>query len=70
MAKAASEFESRNYGMVPAKELLVNEMLKRVKVEDGDENDCMVYLEELKVGADTSQMLCCPTFIVIASKSG
>lgn len=45
-------------------------MLKRVKVEDGDEKDCMVCLEELKVGADTSQMLRCPTFTVIASKSG
>ncbi|MBA0573314.1 hypothetical protein Golob_000592 [Gossypium lobatum] len=36
LAESTLEFESRNYGMVPAKESLVNEMLKRIKVEDED----------------------------------
>lgn len=62
LAESASEFESRNYGMVPAKNSLVNEMLKRVKVEDEDMKDCMVCLEQLKVGAGASRMPCSHIF--------
>ncbi|EOY02003.1 Uncharacterized protein TCM_011767 [Theobroma cacao] len=60
--------------MVPAKESSVKKMLKRVSVEDGDcdgENikkrrviadECVICLEELKVGSDASQMPCSHTF--------
>ncbi|PPS12804.1 hypothetical protein GOBAR_AA07828 [Gossypium barbadense] len=56
LSESALEFESRNYGMVPAKESLVNEMLKRIKVEDEDIKVCIVCLEQLKVGAKAYRM--------------
>ena len=61
LSESASEFEERNYGMVPAEESLVKKMLKKVSVEVGDE-DCMICLEELKVGSYASRMPCSHTF--------
>ncbi|XP_022735667.1 E3 ubiquitin-protein ligase AMFR-like [Durio zibethinus] len=57
----ASEFQARNYGMVPANESSVKNMLKKVCMEIGDQ-DCMICLEELKVGSDVSRMPCSHTF--------
>ncbi|KAH1031404.1 hypothetical protein J1N35_043578 [Gossypium stocksii] len=62
LVEPASEFESSNYGMVPAKESLVKEMLKMVKVKAGDEEDCIICLEELEVGFYASRMPCSHTF--------
>ncbi|TYH90952.1 hypothetical protein ES332_A13G084300v1 [Gossypium tomentosum] len=62
LAESESEFENVNYGMVPAKESLVKEMLKTVRIEAGDEEDCMICLEELEVGFDAFRMPCCHTF--------
>ncbi|MBA0843290.1 hypothetical protein Goarm_000492, partial [Gossypium armourianum] len=62
LAEPASEFENSNYGMVPAKESLVKEMLERVRVEARDEEDCMICLEVLEVGFDASRMPCSHTF--------
>ncbi|XP_012439449.1 E3 ubiquitin-protein ligase SIRP1-like [Gossypium raimondii] len=50
LGESTSKFESSNYGTVPAKEPLVKEMVKMVKVEVGNEEDCMICLEELEVG--------------------
>ncbi|TYJ00341.1 hypothetical protein E1A91_A13G080600v1, partial [Gossypium mustelinum] len=62
LAESESEFENVNYGMVPAKESLVKEMLKTVRIEAGDEEDCMICLEELEVGFDAFRMPCSHTF--------
>ncbi|KAH1108572.1 hypothetical protein J1N35_012340 [Gossypium stocksii] len=62
LAESALEFESSNYGMVPAKESLVKEMVNMVKVEAGDEEDCMICLEALEVGFYASRMPCSHTF--------
>ncbi|PPD87990.1 hypothetical protein GOBAR_DD15068 [Gossypium barbadense] len=62
LAEPASEFENSNYGMVPAKESLVKEMLERVRVEARDEEDCMICLEVLEVEFDASRMPCSHTF--------
>ncbi|KAG4132669.1 hypothetical protein ERO13_D08G047525v2 [Gossypium hirsutum] len=51
LAESALEFESSNYGMM-------------VKVEAGDEEDCIICLEELEVGFYASQMPCSHTFHV------
>ncbi|KAK5771086.1 hypothetical protein PVK06_047261 [Gossypium arboreum] len=48
--------------MVLAKESLVKEMLKMVRIEAGDEEDCMICLDELEVGFDAFQMPCSHTF--------
>ncbi|KAA3471729.1 E3 ubiquitin-protein ligase RING1-like [Gossypium australe] len=56
LAESTSELESINYGMVTATESSVKEMLKGVKVEAGDEEDCMICLEELKVGFEALRM--------------
>ncbi|TYI13248.1 hypothetical protein ES332_A08G046200v1 [Gossypium tomentosum] len=64
LAESALEFGSSNYDMVPAKESLVKEMVKVVKVEAGDEEDCIICLEELEVGFYASQMPCSHTFHV------
>ncbi|MBA0727589.1 hypothetical protein Golax_000562 [Gossypium laxum] len=48
--------------MVLAKESLVKEMLKTVRIEVGDEADCMICLEELEVGFDAFRMPCSHTF--------
>ncbi|MBA0645191.1 hypothetical protein Goklo_013318 [Gossypium klotzschianum] len=53
LAESALEFESSNYGMVPAKESLVKKTVRMVRVEDGDQEDCMICLEELEVGSHT-----------------
>ncbi|KAG4110848.1 hypothetical protein ERO13_D13G072150v2 [Gossypium hirsutum] len=62
LAESEPKFENSNYGMVPAKESLVKEMLKTIRIEAGDEEDCMICLEELKVGFDASRMPCSHTF--------
>ncbi|MFQ6654466.1 hypothetical protein Gotur_025434 [Gossypium turneri] len=54
--------ENINDGMVLAKESLVKEMLKTVRIEVGDEEDCMICLEELEVGFDAFWMPCSHTF--------
>ncbi|MBA0708350.1 hypothetical protein Golax_023483, partial [Gossypium laxum] len=41
LAESTSELESINYGMVAATESSIKEMPKGVKVEAGDEEDCM-----------------------------
>nr|KJB10912.1 hypothetical protein B456_001G231900 [Gossypium raimondii] len=58
LAISESEFESNNYGMVAATESSVREMLKRFKVEDGEQQDCLVCLEEQGVGFEASRMPC------------
>ncbi|EOY01954.1 hypothetical protein QUC31_013525 [Theobroma cacao] len=74
---SASEFESSNYNMVPAKESSVKKMLKSVRVEavECDQKveekikkgrleaeNCVICLEELKVGSDASRMPCSHIF--------
>ncbi|KAK9017874.1 hypothetical protein V6N11_000875 [Hibiscus sabdariffa] len=54
---SASEFERNNYGMVAAREASIEEMLKRVEVEAGDET-CVICLNELEVGFEASRMPC------------
>ncbi|XVE85913.1 hypothetical protein DITRI_Ditri17bG0129800 [Diplodiscus trichospermus] len=67
-----------NYGMVPAEKSSVKKMVKRIRVEDdGDQcekgqesnkkrkvkgEDCVICLEELKVGESASRMPCFHTF--------
>ncbi|KAB2068661.1 hypothetical protein ES319_A08G046900v1 [Gossypium barbadense] len=41
---------------------LVKEMVRMVRVEDGEEEDCMICLEELEVGFYASRMPCSHTF--------
>ncbi|XP_017970511.1 PREDICTED: uncharacterized protein LOC18610465 [Theobroma cacao] len=77
LEESASEFESSNYNMVPAKESSVKKMLKSVRVEavecDQKVDDkikkerleaenCAICLEELKVGSDASRMPCSHIF--------
>ncbi|MBA0631882.1 hypothetical protein Godav_000712 [Gossypium davidsonii] len=74
IAESESEFENVkngfhadhskniNGGMVLAKESLVKKMLKTVRIEVGDEEDCMICLEELEVGFDALRMPCSHTF--------
>ncbi|XP_021299775.1 probable E3 ubiquitin-protein ligase HIP1 [Herrania umbratica] len=77
LEESASEFESSSYNMVPAKESSVKKMLKRVRVEaaecdqKGEEKikkrrleaeNCVICLEELKVGSDASRMPCSHIF--------
>ncbi|KAK8339659.1 hypothetical protein V6Z12_A08G049600 [Gossypium hirsutum] len=62
LAESVLGFESSNHGMVPAKESLVKEMVRMVRVEDGEEEDCMICLEELEVGFYASRMPCSHTF--------
>ncbi|MBA0631881.1 hypothetical protein Godav_000712 [Gossypium davidsonii] len=62
IAESESEFENINGGMVLAKESLVKKMLKTVRIEVGDEEDCMICLEELEVGFDALRMPCSHTF--------
>ncbi|GMI73518.1 hypothetical protein HRI_001021100 [Hibiscus trionum] len=62
LAESTSEFESINYGMVAAKESSIGEMLKKVRVDDGDAGNCMICLEELEVGYEASRMPCCHFF--------
>ncbi|KAK6242787.1 zinc finger protein [Theobroma cacao] len=77
LEESASEFESSNYNMVPAKESSVKKMLKSVRVEAVecdqkveekikkgrlDAENCVICLEELKVGSDASRMPCSHIF--------
>ncbi|GMJ01375.1 hypothetical protein HRI_003806700 [Hibiscus trionum] len=62
LSESRREFENNNYGMVAAAESSVKKMVKRVKVEDGEKGDCMVCLEELRVGFEASQMPCSHVF--------
>ncbi|EOY01991.1 Zinc finger-like protein [Theobroma cacao] len=77
LEESASEFESSNYNMVPAKESSVKKMLKRVRVEavECDQKveekikrgrleaeNCVICLEELKVGSEASRMPCSHIF--------
>ncbi|KAE8685315.1 hypothetical protein F3Y22_tig00111099pilonHSYRG00181 [Hibiscus syriacus] len=62
LAESRMEFENNNYGMVGATGSSVKKMVRRVKVEDGEEGDCMVCLEELGVGFEASQMPCSHLF--------
>ncbi|KAK8514462.1 hypothetical protein V6N12_009168 [Hibiscus sabdariffa] len=52
LAESTSVFENINHGMVAAKEISVKNMLKRIRVESGDEENCMICLEQLKVKMD------------------
>ncbi|MBA0609782.1 hypothetical protein Godav_010721, partial [Gossypium davidsonii] len=47
--------------MVAANESSIKEMIERVKVEAGEE-DCMICLEELKVGFEASRLPCSHVF--------
>ncbi|MBA0644842.1 hypothetical protein Goklo_013019 [Gossypium klotzschianum] len=49
--------------MVAANESSIKEMIERVKVEAGEE-DCMICLEELKVGFEASRLPCSHVFHV------
>ncbi|KAK6270215.1 hypothetical protein POUND7_007320 [Theobroma cacao] len=77
LEESASEFETSNYNMVPAKDSSVKKMLKRVRVEPAkrgkkqekpikkrrlEAENCVICLEELKVGSDAFQMPCSHTF--------
>ncbi|MBA0755251.1 hypothetical protein Gogos_021134 [Gossypium gossypioides] len=62
LVESESEFENGNYDMVSAKESLVKEMLKTVRIEAGDEKNCKLCLQELEVGFDASKMPCSHTF--------
>ncbi|XVF03383.1 hypothetical protein REPUB_Repub04eG0256300 [Reevesia pubescens] len=79
LMESAIEFERSNYGMVPAKTSSIKKMLKRVRVEDEDQcekggesmkkrkvkgEDCVICLEEIKVGSGASKMPCSHTFHV------
>ncbi|MBA0698930.1 hypothetical protein Goari_000608 [Gossypium aridum] len=71
LAESVLEFESRNYGMVPAKESLVNEMLKRIKVEDEYKKTFASYVwSNLKLERKLIGCLALIFYIVIALKSG
>ncbi|KAK8988329.1 hypothetical protein V6N11_065921 [Hibiscus sabdariffa] len=62
LEESSREFENNNYGMVGATESSVKNMVNKVKVEDGEEGDCVVCLEELRVGFEASQMPCAHIF--------
>ncbi|KAL4384199.1 hypothetical protein GQ457_15G027960 [Hibiscus cannabinus] len=60
--RALLEFANLNYSMAAAKEASIREMLKKVKVETGAEDNCTICLEELEVGSEVSRMPCCHRF--------
>ncbi|MBA0708331.1 hypothetical protein Golax_023465 [Gossypium laxum] len=60
LTEITCELESIN-DMVAANESSIKEMIERVKVEAGEE-DCMICLEELKVGFEASRMPCSHVF--------
>ncbi|MBA0762272.1 hypothetical protein Gotri_011912 [Gossypium trilobum] len=62
LAESRSEFERINNGMVAATESSIKEMIEKVKVEAGDEEKCMICLEEVEVGFEASQMPCSHVF--------
>ncbi|XVE85909.1 hypothetical protein DITRI_Ditri17bG0129400 [Diplodiscus trichospermus] len=57
-SEPALEIEDGKYGMIPAQESM---KLKKVKVEDGDD-DCAICLEELNIESYASQMPCSHIF--------
>ncbi|KAL4383339.1 hypothetical protein GQ457_15G026500 [Hibiscus cannabinus] len=57
LAESASEFERDSYGMVPAREASIKEMLERVQVEAVDET-CVICLNELELDSQASRMPC------------
>ncbi|MBA0553058.1 hypothetical protein Golax_023482, partial [Gossypium laxum] len=42
--------------MVAATESWIQEMIERVIIEGGDEQDCVIPLEEVEVGSEASRM--------------
>ncbi|KAK8474334.1 hypothetical protein V6N13_068449 [Hibiscus sabdariffa] len=58
---AGSEMESSDYGMVPAQESSVREMVATVWVEEGDE-DCTICLEGFEAGSYAARMPCSHIF--------
>ncbi|KAK8510683.1 hypothetical protein V6N13_110180 [Hibiscus sabdariffa] len=62
LAESAAEFERNNHGMVAAQESSVKEMLTRVRVEDGGDEDCTVCLEGLEAGSYAARMPCSHMF--------
>ncbi|KAG4132076.1 hypothetical protein ERO13_D08G009750v2 [Gossypium hirsutum] len=62
LAESRSEFERINNGMVAATESSIKEMIEKIKVEAGDEEKCMICLEEVEVGFEASQMPCSHVF--------
>ncbi|KAK8504906.1 hypothetical protein V6N13_056234 [Hibiscus sabdariffa] len=60
--RALLEFANLNYSMAAAKESSIKDMLKKVKVETGAEDNCTICLEELEVGSEVSRMPCCHRF--------
>ncbi|KAK8548923.1 hypothetical protein V6N13_054312 [Hibiscus sabdariffa] len=57
----AEEMESSDYGMVPAQESSVREMVATVRVEDGDD-DCTICLEGFEGGSYAARMPCSHIF--------
>ncbi|KAK8624012.1 hypothetical protein V6N13_065371 [Hibiscus sabdariffa] len=62
LAESAAEFERNNHGMVPAQESSVKEMVTRVRVEDGGDEDCTVCLEGMEGGSYAARMPCSHMF--------
>ncbi|KAK9013908.1 hypothetical protein V6N11_005083 [Hibiscus sabdariffa] len=58
VSRALAEFDNINYGMVASNESSVKKMLKRIRVENGDQENCMICLEQLKVEFEASRMPC------------
>ncbi|KAK8572170.1 hypothetical protein V6N13_047783 [Hibiscus sabdariffa] len=57
----AEEMESSDYGMVPAQESSVREMVATVRVDDGDDN-CTICLEGFEAGSYAARMPCSHIF--------
>ncbi|KAL4312424.1 hypothetical protein GQ457_01G038250 [Hibiscus cannabinus] len=58
LAESTLGFDNINYGMVAANESSVKKMLKRIRVREGDQENCMICLEQLKVEFEASRMPC------------
>ncbi|KAK8572169.1 hypothetical protein V6N13_047782 [Hibiscus sabdariffa] len=57
----AEEMESSDYGMVPALESSIREMVATVRVDDGDDN-CTICLEGFEGGTYAARMPCSHIF--------
>ncbi|KAK9001862.1 hypothetical protein V6N11_024560 [Hibiscus sabdariffa] len=57
----AEEMETSGYGMVPAQESSLREMVETVRVEEGDE-DCTICLEGFEAGSYAARMPCSHIF--------
>ncbi|KAL4312736.1 hypothetical protein GQ457_01G028980 [Hibiscus cannabinus] len=62
LEESAAELERDNHGMVAAQESSVREMLTRVRVEGGGDEDCTVCLEAMEAGSYAAQMPCSHMF--------